>query len=46
MIIAIMIYSKLPNALYELDLTKERIVKNGVTFNDFILKEKGVREND
>lgn len=43
MIIAIMIYSKLPNALYDLDLTKERIVKNGVTFNDFILKEKGVR---
>lgn len=46
MIIAIMIYSKLPNALYDLDLTKERIVKNGVTFNDFILKEKGVREDD
>ncbi len=46
MIIAIIIYSKLPNALYDLDLTKERIVKNGVTFNDFILKEKGVREDD
>ena len=44
MIIAIMIYSKLPNALYDLDLTKERIVKNGITFHDFILKEKGERK--
>ena len=43
MMIAIMIYSKLPNALYELELSQERIVKNGVTFNDFILKEKGVQ---
>lgn len=46
MIIAIMMYSKLPNALYDLDLTKERIAKNGITFHDFILKEKGERKND
>ncbi len=43
MMIAIMIYSKLPSALYTIDLTKERIIKNGVSFTDFILKEKGVR---
>ncbi len=46
MMIAIMIYSKLPNALYEITLTQNRVTKNGVSFNDFILKEKGVIRND
>ncbi len=46
MMISIMIYSKLPNALYELDLLDERVTKNGISFNDFILKEKGGIQND
>ena len=43
MIVSIMIYSKLPNAIYELELLNERINKNGVSFNDFLVKENEVK---
>lgn len=40
MIILILIYSKLPNALYSLELLNDRINKDDISFNDFILKRK------
>ena len=46
MIISIMIYSKMPNAVYELELLDHRVNNNGVTFNDFILKRRGGIEHD
>lgn len=42
MIISIMIFSKLPNALYELEMLDERVTINGISFNDFKLRIKGV----
>ena len=41
MIVSILVYSKLPNALYELTLTSEKVIKNDVIFNNFVLREKG-----
>jgi hypothetical protein len=46
MMISIMIDSKLPNALFELDLLNGRVIKKGISFNEFILKEKGGIQND
>lgn len=46
MIVSIMIYSKMPNAVYELELLNERVNNNGVTFNDFILKRRGGTDYD
>ncbi|MCH5180174.1 MAG: hypothetical protein J1F32_03050 [Erysipelotrichales bacterium] len=40
MIISIIIYSKLPNASYELILLDDRVTNNGISFNDFIIKKK------
>lgn len=40
MIISIMMYSKLPKANYEIELLSERIKRNGISFNDFIIKQK------
>ncbi len=41
MMISIMIYSKMPKALYDIDLLNDKINKNNITFNDFIIKKKG-----
>lgn len=41
MIVSIMMYSKVINAIYEIELTNERINKNGVSFYNFKLFLKG-----
>lgn len=41
MMISIMMYSKLIKASYRIDPLDERIQKEGVSFNDFIVKRKG-----
>ncbi len=46
MLICIIMHSKLPNALFELKLLDERVNKNGISFNDFIIREKGGIYND
>ena len=46
LIICIIMHSKLPNALFELKLLDERVNKNGISFNDFIIREKGGIYND
>ncbi len=46
MLICIIMHSKLPNALFELKLLDERVNKNGISFNDFIIREKGGAYND
>ena len=40
MLICIMMYSKMPNAVYDLQLLEERITKDGVSFNDFVVIER------
>ena len=46
MVICIIMYSKLPNALYELEALNDRVNKNGISFNDMIIRQKGVIYND
>ena len=46
MMICIIMFSKLPNALYELKYLDERVNKNGVVFSDFVVREKGGIYND
>ena len=46
MMICIIMFSKLPNALYELKFLDERVNKNGVVFSDFVVREKGGIYND
>ena len=41
MIICIIMYSKIPNAIYDLNPLDERIHKNNVSFNNFIVRIKG-----
>ena len=41
MIICIIMYSKIPNAIYDLKPLDERIHKNNVSFNNFIVRIKG-----
>lgn len=40
MLICIMMYSKMPNAVYDLQLLEERVTKDGVSFNDFVVTER------
>ena len=40
MMISIMMYSKSPEASFEVEATTSRIVKNGIAFNDFIVKKR------
>ena len=46
MIICIIMYSKLPEAIYQVNLLNERIIRNGISFNDYIVELKGGIIND
>ena len=39
-------YSKLPEAIYQVNLLNERIIRNGISFNDYIVELKGGIIND
>lgn len=43
MVICIIMYSKLAEVNYEITAINEKITKNGVSFWDFFIKEKGLR---
>ena len=46
MIICIIMYSKLPEALYRVKSLDERIIRNGISFNDYFVELKGGEVND
>ena len=41
MLVCIIMYSKLPEVSYQIELLNNKTSKNGIRFNDFIIKLKG-----
>ena len=40
LLVCIMMYSKLPNSIYDIILLDTDVYKNGIKFKDFIIKER------
>ena len=41
MLICIIMYSRLPEVVYHVEVINEKKIKNGISFNDFIIKRRG-----